>query len=153
VRIADKKFLEVPDFDSLFVNKYDFEQVNIDLNFPAPNINDKYFHTFEVISRILNGARGRLHEAVRGDNDLAYFAYSQYSNSRHYGFFRVSSQTSLSKKEDLIKVLKQQIERLKTEKVTQAEIDSAIDEYKKIIDSYLNINHLPYLMTRIPPSA
>lgn len=148
VKVFEKKYLEIPDYDTLFVNKYNFEQVNIDLNYPAPNIGEEDFYTLGVIKRLLNGARGRLHKAVRGDNDLAYFAYSQYSHSRHYGFFRVSSQTSLSKKEELIKVLEQQIERLKTEKVTQAEIDSAIDEYKKIIDSYMNINHLPYLMTR-----
>jgi len=146
--IAEKKYLQVPNFDSLFVNKYQFEQVNMDLNFPAPSIGDKYFHTFEVISRILNGSRGRLHEAVRGGNDLAYFAYAQYGNTYNYGFFRISSQTSYSKKEELVKVLQNEIEKLKTEKVLQEEIDSAINEHKKMIASYLNINHLPRIMTR-----
>ncbi|MBS3742171.1 MAG: insulinase family protein, partial [Candidatus Cloacimonetes bacterium] len=146
--IAEEEYLQVPDIDSFFVNKYQFEQVNMDLNFPAPSIGDKYFHTFEVISRILSGSRGRLHEAVRGGNDLAYFAYSQHGNSNNYGFFRISSQTSPAKKEELLKVLKNEIEKLKTDKVLQEEIDSAINEHKKMISSYLNINHLPKIMTR-----
>jgi len=113
--------LIVPDIEDTFVQEYDFEPVNIDLNCVAPpRDNDNIDHwTMKVIMAILNGSRGRIHKAVRGTNDLAYYGYARYNSGEGYGFFRLTSQTSVDKKDELVAVLQDQINKLKNEPVTQ----------------------------------
>jgi predicted Zn-dependent peptidase len=123
-----------------FVQNYGHEQVNIDINLRAPgyyNMDDVY--VIEVIDRILNGVtKGRIFSAVRKDNDLAYFAHSWHMPQADMGFYRLTSQSTLDKKDELISVLKNQIELLKTELVSVEEIENAISEYTRAYSSYLN---------------
>ncbi|HEX38039.1 MAG TPA: insulinase family protein [Candidatus Cloacimonetes bacterium] len=146
---VDETYLKVPDIDETFVQEYEFEPVNVDINCIAPvhDPNNKDFWTMKVIMAILNGSRGRIHKAVRGVNDLAYYGFARYSSGAHYGFFRLSSQTSIDKKDDLIAVLKEQIELLKNEPVTEDEIQSSIDDYYQMILTDIDDNQLPYYMT------
>ena len=139
------KTLELKISDSTFVQVYPFEQVNLDLNLYAPPINDrKEFITMEVISSILNGSRGRIHNSVRGDNDLAYFAYASYMYGDNYGMLRLTSQTSPDKKDELISVLKNEIEKLKNELVSEKEIQEAITDNYKTMKNYLEDELLVY---------
>jgi zinc protease len=123
-----------------FVQNYGHEQVNIDINMRAPgyyNMDDVY--VMEVIDRILNGVtRGRIPVAVRKDNDLAYFAHAYHVPLADMGIFRLTSQSTIDKKDELINVLKNQIELLKTELVSTEEIENAINEYTRAYSSYLN---------------
>ncbi|NQV19182.1 MAG: insulinase family protein [Armatimonadetes bacterium] len=146
--IKDKKIIvHTPDLDESFVNKYSFEPVNIRLNYLAPTINSEDFNAMKVIASLLRGARGRLHKAVRGTNDLAYYAFADYNYFVDDGYLRVVSQTSIDKKDELVNVLKNEMEKLKNEPVTREEIDIAIEENQKILNSYLNDNQLPYYQT------
>ncbi|MDD4156199.1 MAG: pitrilysin family protein, partial [Candidatus Cloacimonetes bacterium] len=139
------KSLQMIVSDSLFINYYDFEQVNLDINMKAPDIsNRKDFIIMQVISSILNGSRGRIHEAVRGNNDLAYFAFASYIYGYDYGILRLSSQTSLEKENELIEVLIDQINKLKTEPVSKNEINLAIEDNYKTIKNYLEDEYLAY---------
>jgi zinc protease len=138
----------VPDVETEFLNEYKFEQVNIDLNMPAPGMNDPDFMTFSVINLLFSGARGRIFKALRGENDLAYYGFSEYFYSQDNGYFRLTSQTSIDRKEELIKVLRNELEKLKTELVSREEIDTAIEENRKIMNSYMNDNRLPFYITR-----
>jgi len=144
---GEKTFLKVPDISETFINSYDFEQVNIDLNFIAPKINSPDFWTLMVIESILRGGRGRLHKATRGVNDLAYFTNASYDFDPHYGFFRLTSQTSIDKKDELVEVLQNEIKKLKQEDVTVDEINLAIEEQQKIMETYLTDNQLPNYMS------
>jgi len=150
-KISGKEYhLIVPDIQETFVQEYDFEPVNIDLNCIAPpreNDNIDYW-TMKVIMAILNGSRGRIHKAVRGTNDLAYYGYAQYNSGEDYGFFRLTSQTSGDKKEELVAVLQDQINKLKNETVTLEEIQSSVDDYSKMIITSIDDNQLPYYMTQ-----
>jgi predicted Zn-dependent peptidase len=124
--------------DETFVQHYDHEQVNIDINMRAPgldNIEDLYI--MEVIAIILNRlGRGRIHNATRIDNDLAYFAHAFYGFMSDMGLLRISSQCIVDRKDELISVLKHQIELLKIELVSVEEIENAISEYTKAMSSY-----------------
>jgi len=142
--------LIVPDIEDSFVQEYDFEPVNIDLNCVAPpRDNDNIDHwTMKVIMAILNGSRGRIHKAVRGTNDLAYYGYARYNSGEGYGFFRLTSQTSVDKKDELVAVLQDQINKLKNEPVTHDEIQSSIDDYSKMVITSIDDNQLPYYMTQ-----
>lgn len=144
---AEQSFLPVPELNQEFVNKYKFEQVNVNLNMPAPNQLSEDFKAMTVINLICNGARGRIHNALRGENDLAYYGYSSYSYSENHGYFRLTSQTSIDRKDELIGVLKSEIEKLKSIPVSSEEIALAIEENQKIMNSYMDDNQLPYYLT------
>ena len=150
-KISGKEYhLIVPDIQETFIQEYDFEPVNIDLNCIAPprdNDNIDYW-TMKVIMAILNGSRGRIHKAVRGTNDLAYYGYAQYNSGEDYGFLRLTSQTSGDKKDELVAVLQDQIDKLKNETVTLEEIQSSVDDYSKMIITSIDDNQLPYYMTQ-----
>ncbi|TSA23699.1 insulinase family protein [bacterium] len=141
--------LIVPNIEETFIQEYAFEPVNIDLNCIAPPRDTESIDhlTMNVIIAILNGSRGRIHKAIRGQNDLAYYGYAQYSNGDDYGFFRLTSQTSIDKKVELIAVLQNQIDKLKNEPVTSEEIQSSIDDYCQMIITSIDDNQLPYYMT------
>jgi len=147
--VGTESHLVVPDIKETFVQEYAFEPVNIDLNCIAPPRNKESIDhlTMNVIIAILNGSRGRIHKAIRGQNDLAYYGYAQYSNGDDYGFFRLTSQTSIDKKVELIAVLQNQIDKLKNEPVTSEEIQSSIDDYSQMIITSIDDNQLPYYMT------
>jgi len=144
-----KSHLVVPNIEETFLQEYAFEPVNIDLNCIAPPRDKESIDhlTASVIIAILNGSRGRIHKAIRGQNDLAYYGYAQYSSGDDYGFFRLTSQTSIDKKDELIAVLQNQIDKLKNEPVTAKEIQSSIDDYTKMIITSIDDNRLPYYMT------
>ncbi len=90
-RINSEKFYSItPCLNDTFVNEYKFEQVNIDLGCKAPSINDDDFEVMNLIKMLLSGARGRLHQAVRSDNDLAYYAYPDYSYGESDGSFSLN---------------------------------------------------------------
>jgi zinc protease len=144
---AEKTSLQFVVEDATHINQYPYEQVNIDINYPAPKIGDKDYYAMKVIHNILSGSRGRIFESTRGNNNLSYYAYPTYGSSQDYGFFRLTSQTSIDKKDELVEVLQNELEKLKTELVSQTEISGAIEEDKKIMQSYLNDNALPNYMT------
>jgi zinc protease len=143
----EKQILEVPELSETFVNPYKFEQVNVALNMKAPSMNDNDALAMRVINLIFNGSRGRLHQALRGTNDLAYYGYSDYSYDDNYGYVRLISQTSIDKKDELISVLQNEIDRMINEPVKQEDINSAIEENRKMMDAYLNDNRLAYYIT------
>ena len=153
--LPDRKIKEtykpmiVTAFDDTFENKYEFEQVNIDLNFAAPSLADDDFNAMRVLQYIFSGSRGRIHKAVRGrDKDLAYFAHPTYANTKDYGYLRITTQTSVDKKDELIQVLKDEVNKIKTELVSDDELHLAIEESVKIMKTYMNDNSLPYYMTK-----
>ncbi|MFO7897141.1 MAG: insulinase family protein [Candidatus Cloacimonadales bacterium] len=144
---AEKKSLQFVVDSATVFNQYPYEQVNIDINLPAPKIGDDDYYAMKVIHNILSGSRGRIFQSTRGRNNLSYYAYPTYGSSQDYGFFRLTSQTSIDKKDELVQVLLNDLELLKTELVSQSEICGAIEEDKKIMQSYLNDNALPNYMT------
>jgi len=145
---SDEAFFQVPALDNTFVNTYELEQVNVDVNSSAPSLNDEDFNVMKVIESILNGSRGRIHKAVRGNNDLAYFAFPSYGFNPESGYFRLTSQTSFDKKDELVDVLVGELEKLRNQLVPEEEIILALEEREKILNSYLDDNQLPGYMTR-----
>ena len=144
---TEKSFTEIPNQNGIYLNKYEFEQVNLDIYCPAPPLSAEDFDVMNLINEILSGARGRLHLAVRGTNNLAYFAFPQYSYSENFGYFKLNSQTSIDKKDELTAVMVNELTKLMTEDVPIDELNSAVDENKKMLRAMLNENSLPYYIT------
>ncbi len=132
-----KTKLSIPDLDGVYENPYNFEQVNVDVNFKAPLRTDKDYFAYYVMTQLLTGSTGRLHEATRGVKDLAYFAHASYSATPDYGFMRITSQTSVDKKDELVRVVNEELDKLQNELVTKEEIELTIDEYEMQIASMI----------------
>lgn len=130
------------------INEYDFEEVNIDIVFRAPTTQDNDFFAFTVLNHIFGLQRGRIHNAVRGERDLAYFAQPYHVFGNNHGIFRLITQTSVTKMDDLIDALMDEIEKIKTEPPEENEIRTAIDGYNKMLNTMLTDNNLPYYVTR-----
>ncbi len=139
----------VPRISETFVNENEFEQVNIEINFTAPLQDDPDYFTMTALNQIMsNGFSGRLMKATRVDNDLVYSAYSFYSASKDYAFFRIVAQTSYEKKDRLVDVLKNEVRKILDGDISQQEIDISVDSYARMLDSYFTDNQLVGTMTK-----
>lgn len=146
---GEKTPLVIPEINDTFVNENEFEQVNVVLNFKAPLRDDPDYFTMTALNQIMaNGFSGRLANATRVKNDLSYATYSFYSWTKDYGFYRIVSQTSIGKKDELVSVLKHEVQKLIDGDITQEEIDLSVDSYAKMLDSYFTDNNLVGTMTR-----
>lgn len=134
---ADRNLIVIPETNQLFPQEYDYEQVNVNINLPAPETTSPDFKVMTVINILMNRMNGGLHEATRGVNDLAYFASANYSASRDYGYMRLTSQTSINKKDELVEVLQQEIDKLKTTEIAQSEIQQALMSRKMMLRNYI----------------
>ncbi len=145
---GDKTPLIVPKINSTFVDECKFEQVNIVFNFQAPLQDDPDYFTMTALNQVMsNGFSGRLMKAARVTNDLAYDARSSYRSTKDNGFYRIVSKTSLGKKDELVSVLKHEVQRLIDGDITQEEIDLSVESYAKMLDSRLTDNNLVGTMT------
>ena len=138
--------LEILTTNMFFEQQYEYEQVNLDINLAAPAVTDPDFKVMKVINTLLNRMDGGLHEATRGTNDLAYYAYSQYTTNKDYGFLRLTSQTSINKKDELISVLQQQLDDMMNIQITQDEIIQVLNNNNTIMRNNISKSRLPSLV-------
>ena len=132
---------------NLFENPYPFEQTNITITAVAPDISDRRESIImTVIDNYLSGTAGRLHQAVRGENDLAYMAHSRYRVNLYESTMNITSQTSIDKKDELIQVLENVITKLKTELITQKDIHDAVNSDYRM---WKNLSQEPYFIYSI----
>ena len=118
-----------------FETRYPFEQVYLTINYPAPQITEPDFKIMLAIQNLLNGNLGLIFEAARGRNDLAYSAYSYFGYAKGKAYLRIDTQTTLEKKDQLLKELLAVMDNLRNGKITQEEIDAGIADWQR---SYLN---------------
>ncbi|MCK5760049.1 MAG: insulinase family protein [Candidatus Delongbacteria bacterium] len=145
---GNKTPLIVPKINETFVDECEFEQVNVVLNFQAPLQDDPDYFAMTALNQVMsNGFSGRLMKAARVTNDLAYDARSSYRSTKDNGFYRIVSKTSLGKKNELVSVLKHEVQRLIDGDITQEEIDLSVESYAKMLDSYFTDNNLVGTMT------
>jgi zinc protease len=138
--------LQVPAHNLSFEQLYDYEQVNVDINISAPMVSEPDFKVMKVINALMNRMDGGLHEATRGSNDLAYFAYARYTANLDYGFLRLTSQTSINKKDELIEVLNQQLTNMASIEISQDEIIQVLTNNYSIFLNNVSASYLPALV-------
>lgn len=137
----------VAELNDTYTNVYDSEQVNINLVYQAPALTSNEFAAVKVMELILSGSRGRLHKAVRGTRDLAYYAYGSYTYNKEAGYFTITSQTSIDKIDDLQHVLQDEAQKIMNEPVTQEEVDAAVAENTQLMKTYMTDSSMPGYMT------
>lgn len=103
-------------------------QSNILLGHLGGRINDEDYPTLTVINGILNGYGGRLHNEIRTRQGLAYSVYGIWRSQYDYdGVFLAGGQTRSETTGQFIESLKREIEDLRTNSVTQEELNYAKD--------------------------
>jgi predicted Zn-dependent peptidase len=134
VKVAPEMIVQ----NSVIINEYQFDQVNITFNAFAPNLlNEREFIIAEVICSIMGFMRGRMFHATRGERDLAYFAQFFYNSNRSGSNFEIVTQTSIDKKDELIEVIKNELNRLRNEPISTEEIEEAVMNTFRI---FINLN-------------
>ncbi len=95
-------------------------------------------YALEVLAGLLNGRSGRLHRALVVEEPIAFSAYSLHTAMRWAGFFYLAAEAKgETDPEALLAALDEQLERLKREPVSVAELDKvknqvATDAYRRL---------------------
>ncbi len=131
--------------NTVYRQEYSFEHAFVDIMMSCPGTDDKDFVVMKAIDALLNYGDRRLHHATRVERDLAYYASANSVAIPGYGMFRVSSQSSEDKIDELRSVLEREINRLITEPVTNKELTEAVDNYLNQHKNFVSDEWLGYM--------
>ncbi len=107
------------------ITREDKGQTHIALGFYGSPIDGQDRYAMEVISAVLSGMGGRLFQALREKEALAYHTTSIFTPGLDYGSFVLYIACSPEKKEKALKGLWREVYRLMSEPISQEEIDRA----------------------------
>jgi len=117
------------------VDQPQLTQSNILLGHLAGQLNDPNYPTLSVMNGVLNGFGGRLHNEIRSRQGLAYSVYGVWQGAYDYpGLFVAGGQTKTDTTTQFIKTMKEEIEKLRTQPITEAELNYAKDS---ILNSFV----------------
>ena len=105
--------------------KQDKAQTHILLGFQGPTLMDDDHYVIEVLNTIMSGMGGRLFLELRDKKSLAYTVTSFYTPGLEPGFLGVYIGTAPEKEEEAIEGMKEQLELLLAEGVSDEEIERA----------------------------
>ena len=99
------------------------------LGFPGLTIYDEDKYTLSVIDAAISGIgfpSGWLHESLRGnEKNLVYFVHAFPRSGIDGGFFGVMTQTTLENYDQVLSIIRENINKLLTEGLTDEELESA----------------------------
>jgi predicted Zn-dependent peptidase len=117
---------KLPLTERVLVKHKKVDQSQLMLGFPGLPYNDKNESVLDVLSTILGGAMSsRLFVEVRERRGLAYMVRSSGTAFRDTGVFYIQAGLDPARMAEAIKVIKEQLQKLKDEKVTEAELEDA----------------------------
>ena len=112
-------------------SKKSLEQVQLCLGVPAPKVDSPDRYALYLLNSILGGGMSsRLFQSVREDAGLAYSIYSELSPYRDTGALSVYAGTSIEKTREMVRLIVEEFRRLKSEPVTDEELDRAKNQSK-----------------------
>ena len=112
-------------------NKQSLEQVQICLGVPAPPVDSPDRYALYLLNTILGGGMSsRLFQSVREEAGLAYSIYSELSPFRDTGALSVYAGTSAEKTPEAIRLIVEEFRRLKSEPVSDEELNRARNQSK-----------------------
>ena len=108
------------------VDRPKLTQSNILIGHIGGQVNSPDYATMSVLNGVLNGFGGRLFNEVRSRQGLAYSVYGAWSPSYDFdGLFIAGGQTQTNNTVPFIKSVTSEIKKLRTETVTEKELDNA----------------------------
>ncbi len=110
-------------------------QSNILLGHLGGRLDDPNYPTLSIINGVLNGFGGRLFQDIRSRQGLAYSVYGFWRAGYDYpGIFIAGGQTKSETTAQFIRSIYNEIERLRTQPISQEELDYAKDS---ILNSFV----------------
>lgn len=109
------------------IAKPDVTQTTFTLGELGGTFDDKDYPALQVMADILGGGfRSRLFSTVRTKLGYAYSIYADWgAGYDHPGLFQISGSTKSASTTDAIRVAERELERMRTEEVTAAELETA----------------------------
>ncbi len=102
------------------------EQAHMSLAFRGLHVNDKRNAAGSVLSAVLGGGMSsRLFYEIRERRGLAYYIYSSSSNYQDTGAFHVNAGVQIDKAEEAIKVILEELQKIKTIPLEPRELKKA----------------------------
>lgn len=109
----------------------DLEQVHLCLGTPALSQNHPNRYEAYILNTVLGGSMSsRLFQEVREKLGLAYSVYSYMASHSDTGSLAVYAGTSQEQLNEVIEIILRELRRLKTDPLSQAELDSAKEQLK-----------------------
>ncbi|NPV92254.1 MAG: insulinase family protein [Firmicutes bacterium] len=136
---------------SVLAQKKDTEQVQICLGVPGLKQSDDRIYELYVLNNVLGGGvSSRLFQEVREQRGLAYSVYSYHSSYRDSGLFCVYACTSPRNRDEVIRLVIDELQSIKTSGITPEELKRSQDQIKGNI--YLGMESVSNRMTRLGKS-
>lgn len=107
---------------------YRFPQVNIYIAYPLKNIPGRDYYPIKIIQQLFTSSTGRLFHALRGKRDLVYYSFGYINMFNETPLFFIGTQTSMDKYSEVLKVINEEIERLKSEGIKKDELENTVRE-------------------------
>jgi zinc protease len=100
-------------------------QAHMIFGYPGPGLTDEDRYAVEVLSAVLSGMSGRIHKVLREEHSLAYA--TTFFNQAAYdgGAVGVYIGTDAAKVPEAERLVRQEMERITTDGVTEAEVSRA----------------------------
>ncbi len=109
----------------------DIEQTHICLAMPSVSLLDDRYYAFVLMNSILGGSMSsRLFQNIREQKGLAYSVASMNSFSSYAGFFNIYAGVAHEKIEETLKAIKEELDKLTAEGVTEEELSMAKEQVK-----------------------
>lgn len=104
-------------------------QANITMGHGGVRRSDPDYYAIQVMNYILGGGgfSSRLMDSVRNERGLAYSVSSHFSAEKYVGSFAVTMQTKNETAQEAIRIAKEEIQRIRQEKVKDQELQDAQD--------------------------
>jgi predicted Zn-dependent peptidase len=119
------------DYSVNFIRKEDVNQSNILIGHVGGMLNNPDFFALQVMNDVLSGGfQSRLFGHVRSDQGLAYSVFGRYGANFDYpGEFYAGAQTKSETTVKTIKSILHEIEQMKSEEISDAELARAKESY------------------------
>ena len=109
----------------------DLEQAHLVLGTRCPSMTSEDRYSVHVLNVILGGGMSsRLFQTIREDRGLAYAVYSGVNTYTDAGYLSVYAATSPAQVNDVIRLSVAEFDKIKTEAVTEGELQRAKDQLK-----------------------
>lgn len=120
-----------PYVQSFHVKVRDIEQTHICLACPSVSLGDDLYYAMVLMNNIFGGSMSsRLFQNIREQRGLAYSVASMNSFSSRSGFFNIYAGISHEKAQEAIEAIRYELNLLKSEGVSQDELDMAREQVK-----------------------
>ncbi len=107
----------------------DIQQSHVCMGTKAISLVDDRFYGFQILNNILGGSMSsRLFQNIREQKGLAYSVYSMTGASSRDGYFEIYAGVSHDKIRAAIEGIREELEKLAAEPVTQDELDSSREQ-------------------------